>query len=84
MGVEADIRRDLYARLQILPTSFHHRWQSGQLLSRIMNDLDAIRAILSFGAVFLLLNILQIAVVTTCLLVMYWPLGLVVLTGCWC
>ncbi len=79
MGVEADIRRDLYARLQILPMSFHHRWQSGQLVSRIMNDLDAIRALLSFGAVFLLLNILQIAVVTTCLLVMYWPLGLVVL-----
>jgi ATP-binding cassette, subfamily B, bacterial len=79
MGVEADIRRDLYARLQILPMSFHHRWQSGQLVSRLMNDLDAIRALLSFGAVFLLLNILQIAVVTTCLLVMYWPLGLVVL-----
>jgi ATP-binding cassette, subfamily B, bacterial len=79
MGVEADIRRELHARLQILPMSFHHRWQSGQLVSRIMNDLDAIRAILSFGAVFMLLNILQIIVVTTCLLVMYWPLGLVVL-----
>jgi ATP-binding cassette subfamily B protein len=32
---------------------------------------------MSFGAVFILLNILQIAVVTVCLLVMYWPLGLV-------
>ena len=40
MGVEADIRKDLYARLQILPMSFHGRWQSGQLLSRIMNDLQ--------------------------------------------
>ena len=40
MGVEADIRKDLYARLQILPMSFHGRWQSGQLLSRIMNDLE--------------------------------------------
>ncbi|MDT5235908.1 MAG: ATP-binding cassette, subfamily bacterial, partial [Mycobacterium sp.] len=29
MGVEADIRKDLYARLQILPMSFHGRWQSG-------------------------------------------------------
>jgi len=37
MGVEADIRKDLYARLQILPMSFHGRWQSGQLLSRVMN-----------------------------------------------
>lgn len=79
MGVEADIRRDLHARLQFLPMSFHRRWQSGQLVSRIMNDLGTIRDLLSFGAVFLMLNILQITVVTVCLLVLYWPLGLVVL-----
>ena len=79
MGVEADIRKDLYARLQILPMSFHGRWQSGQLLSRIMNDLSTIRRFMSFGMVFLLLNVIQIAVVTAILLAMYWPLGVVVL-----
>jgi ATP-binding cassette subfamily B protein len=78
MGVEADIRKDLYARLQILPMSFHGRWQSGQLLSRIMNDLNTIRRLLSFGLVFLMLNTLQIIVVTAILLAMYWPLGVVV------
>jgi ATP-binding cassette, subfamily B, bacterial len=79
MGVEADIRKDLYARLQILPMSFHGRWQSGQLLSRIMNDLSTIRRFMSFGMVFLLLNMVQITVVTAILLAMYWPLGVVVL-----
>jgi ATP-binding cassette, subfamily B, bacterial len=79
MGVEADIRKDLYARLQILPMSFHGRWQSGQLLSRIMNDLSTIRRFMSFGMVFLLLNMIQITVVTAILLAMYWPLGVVVL-----
>ncbi len=79
MGVEADIRKDLYARLQVLPMSFHGRWQSGQLLSRIMNDLGTIRRLLSFGLVFLLLNVLQIVVITAILLAMYWPLGAVVL-----
>lgn len=79
MGVEADIRKDLYARLQILPMSFHGRWQSGQLLSRIMNDLSTIRRFMSFGMVFLLLNVIQITVVTAILLAMYWPLGVVVL-----
>jgi ATP-binding cassette, subfamily B, bacterial len=79
MGVEADIRKDLYARLQILPMSFHGRWQSGQLLSRIMNDLSTIRRFMSFGMVFLLLNILQITAVTAILLAMYWPLGVVML-----
>lgn len=79
MAVETDIRNDLYARLQILPMSFHGRWQSGQLLSRIMNDLSTIRRLLSFGLIFLMLNILQIIAVTGILLVMYWPLGVVVL-----
>ncbi|MBX8687205.1 ATP-binding cassette domain-containing protein [Mycobacterium sp. 20091114027_K0903767] len=81
MGVEADIRKDLYARLQILPMSFHSRWQSGQLLSRVMNDLSTIRRFLSFGLVFLILNALQIVVVTSILLAMYWPLGVVVLVS---
>ena len=81
MGVEADVRKDLYARLQILPMSFHGRWQSGQLLSRIMNDLSTIRRFLSFGLVFLLLNVLQITAVTAILLAMYWPLGVVVLAS---
>ena len=81
MGVEADIRKDLYARLQILPMSFHGRWQSGQLLSRVMNDLGTIRRFLSFGLVFLILNGLQILVVTGILLSMYWPLGVVVLVS---
>ena len=76
---KTDIRRDLHARLQTLPMSFHHRWQSGQLVSRIMSDLSTIRDLMSFGAVFMLLNVLQITAVTVCLLVMYWPLGLVVL-----
>lgn len=81
MGVEADIRKDLYARLQILPMSFHGRWQSGQLLSRVMNDLSTIRRFMSFGLVFLILNGLQIIVVTAILLSMYWPLGVVVLAS---
>lgn len=77
MGVEADLRKELYARLQVLPMTFHGRWQSGQLLSRIMNDLATIRRFLSFVVVFLLLNTLQIVVVTTILLLLYWPLGVV-------
>lgn len=81
MGVETDIRKDLYARLQILPMSFHARWQSGQLLSRIMNDLGTVRRLLSFGLILLVLNVIQIVVVTSILLAMYWPLGAVVLVS---
>jgi ATP-binding cassette subfamily B protein len=80
-GVETGIRLDLYDKLQRLPTSFHSRWQSGQLLSRIMNDLATVRRFLGFGLLFIVMNIVQIAVVTALLIHMYWPLGLVVLAS---
>jgi ATP-binding cassette, subfamily B, bacterial len=80
-GVETAIRLDLYDKLQRLPTGFHSRWQSGQLLSRIMNDLATVRRFLGFGLLFIVMNIVQIAVVTALLINMYWPLGLVVLAS---
>jgi ATP-binding cassette, subfamily B, bacterial len=78
LGVETDIRHDLYARLQQLPMAFHGRWQSGQLLSRVTTDLSSIRRFSGFGLLFLVINITQLSVVTLVLLNMYWPLGLVV------
>ncbi len=77
-GSERLIRTDIYAKLQSLPMSFHGHWQSGQLLSRMMTDLSIIRRFLGFGMLFLVVNIVQIAVVVVLLLVMYWPLGVVV------
>ncbi len=78
LGLETAIRHDLYAHLQNLPMSFHSRWESGQLLSRVTSDLSSIRRFSGFGLLFLAINILQLTVVTGVLLHMYWPLGLVV------
>ena len=78
LGLETQLRRDLYERLQALPMSFHTRWQSGQLLSRATTDLSAIRRFSGFGLLFLVVNVLQVTAVTIVLLTMYWPLGLVV------
>jgi ATP-binding cassette subfamily B protein len=78
LEVETAIRRDLYARLQELPMGFHGQWQSGQLLSRVTNDLSSIRRFTGFGLLFLIINVTQLVVVTGVLLHMYWPLGLVV------
>ncbi|MGW6282860.1 ABC transporter ATP-binding protein [Kribbella sp. NPDC055071] len=77
--LEATLRNDLYIRLQALPMEFHTRWQSGQLLSRVTTDLSIIRRFLGFGLLFLVMNILQLVVVTILLLQLYWPLGVVVL-----
>src|SRR5215218_6529613 len=81
IGTETAIRTDLYARLQRLPMTFHTHWQSGQLLSRVMNDLSTIRRFLGFGLLFIVISVLQIAVTTGILLNLYWPLGLVVLAS---
>lgn len=79
LSMETGVRLDFYAKLQRLPMSFHSRWQSGQLLSRMMSDLSTVRRFMSFGFTFLIVNIVQIAVVTVLLLRMYWPMGTVVL-----
>ncbi|WP_193610616.1 ABC transporter ATP-binding protein [Nocardioides lijunqiniae] len=78
LGMETAMRRDLYARLQVLPMSFHSQWQSGQLLSRATTDMSAIRRFSGFGLLFLVINIVQVTAVTLVLLHLYWPLGLVV------
>ena len=79
LGVETDLRRDLYGHLQALPVSFHDRWQSGQLLSRATEDLATIRRFLGFGLVFLVVNSTVCVVVGVLLFFQYWPLALLVL-----
>jgi ATP-binding cassette subfamily B protein len=78
LGMEAAFRRDLYEHLQRLPISFHDRWQSGQLLSRVTSDLAVIRRFLSFGLIFLIVNLATYVTVVALLLHLYWPLGLLV------
>jgi ATP-binding cassette subfamily B protein len=81
LAIETDIRTDLYAHLQRLQVSFHDRWQSGQLLSRVTGDLGVIRRFLSFGLVFGVVNIATYFTVVALLLRLHWPLGLVVAAG---
>jgi ATP-binding cassette subfamily B protein len=76
--MESAIRNDLYAHLQRLSIAFHDRWQSGQLLSRITSDLAVIRRFLSFGLIFLVINVATYLTVVALLLHMHWPLGLLV------
>jgi ATP-binding cassette, subfamily B, bacterial len=56
IGLETDIRRDLFGHLQRLPVSFHDHWPSGQLLSRLTTDMSTLRRFVGFGFVFLIAN----------------------------
>ncbi len=73
--VEYDLRQSFYARLQRLPVSFHDKWQSGQLLSRMMQDISMLRRWLAFGLVLLVVNVITIAVGTVLLFRWHWLLG---------
>ncbi|MCW2501829.1 MAG: transporter [Actinomycetia bacterium] len=80
-GLENQIRNDLYAHLQRLPLEFHDQVQTGQLVSRATSDLSTIRRFLSFGLIFLIVNVATYLTVAGLLIQLYWPLGVLVAAG---
>ncbi|HEX9144102.1 MAG TPA: ABC transporter ATP-binding protein [Candidatus Binatia bacterium] len=48
-NVEYDLRNDLFAHLQKLPLSFYHSQRTGDLMSRVVNDISAVRVMLGPG-----------------------------------
>ena len=47
--VEYDLRNDLFAHLQRLPVAYYQAQQTGDLMSRLINDVTAIRMLLGVG-----------------------------------
>jgi ATP-binding cassette subfamily B protein len=47
--IEYELRNDLFAHLQRQPQSFFFRWRTGDLMSRCVNDLTAVRLMLGPG-----------------------------------
>ncbi|HEV2887391.1 MAG TPA: ABC transporter ATP-binding protein, partial [Jatrophihabitans sp.] len=78
LAIETDLRRDFYRHLQRLPVSFHDRWPSGQLLSRVTSDLSMLRRFVGFMAVFVVANLVVIVVVLAMLIRLHPVLGLAV------
>lgn len=50
--VEYDVRRRLFAHVQRLPVSFFDRYELGDLMARITNDLNAVRMFLGPGLMY--------------------------------
>jgi ABC-type multidrug transport system fused ATPase/permease subunit len=61
LGVEYDLRNRLYGHLQVLELGFFDRQQTGQLMSRVTVDLQAVRFFLGYGLVFIMQSALTIA-----------------------
>ena len=76
--METDLRNDFYAHLQSLQVSFHDNWQSGQLLSRAIADINTVRRFVSFGLIWFMQIFVTFAVVLVLMLQLDLRLALVV------
>src|SRR5206468_818336 len=47
--IEYDLRNDLFAHLQRLPLSYYQQQHTGDLMSRLVNDVTAVRMLLGPG-----------------------------------
>ena len=65
--VEKQIRVSFYAKVQHMPVTFHDGWGSGQLLSRMMSDINQIRRWIAFGMIMAVTNVVTITVGMTLL-----------------
>ncbi|MTE24516.1 ABC transporter ATP-binding protein [Microbacterium sp. ZXX196] len=74
-AIEFNVRSAFYNRLQKLPIEFHDRWQGGQLLSRMMQDIGLIRRWMAFGLIMLVVNVLTVVIGSVLLFQWHWLLG---------
>jgi ATP-binding cassette subfamily B protein len=89
LGVEYDLRNRLYAHLQRLELGFFDRQQTGQLMSRVTVDLQAVRFFLGYGLVFLVQSALTLLIGAAAMIAInpglaglaLWPVPFVVLVA---
>jgi ATP-binding cassette subfamily B protein len=79
LGVEFDMRSDVYAHLLRLSFGFYDRHQTGQLMSRATVDLQTVRFFLGYGLVFFFQNTLTVLGAGIVVFVVNWRLALVAL-----
>jgi ATP-binding cassette subfamily B protein len=77
LGVEYDMRNQLYAHLQRLSFGFYDRHQTGQLMSRATIDLQTVRFFLGYGTIFFFQHVITLVGVTAVLFVYDWRLALI-------
>jgi ATP-binding cassette subfamily B protein len=67
--IEYEIRNDLFAHLERLPQSFYFQWRTGEIMSRCVNDVNAVRLLLGVAV----LNLVQTPILYLgSLAVMFW------------
>ena len=70
LGVEYDLRSQMYSHLQALELGYFDTQQTGQLMSRATVDLQGIRFFLGYGLIFLTQNALTILFAATVMFIL--------------
>ena len=76
--MEADMRRDLFRHLQKLPFRFYDKNRTGQLMSRVVNDLFEVVELAHHGPEDLFISLVTLVGAFIILLTIQWKLALVV------
>lgn len=73
-NVVRDIRDQLYAHLQALPTSFYREIPTGQIMSRVTSDVEAVQEYLGWGFIIQGMAVLSFVGTSVILFVLDWQL----------
>lgn len=72
-----DIRNHIVRHLQTLSLNYFETNQTGQIMSRVTNDVDQVEAMVSAGTIDLSADLINVAIYGSILFVMNWKLALI-------
>ena len=75
-GVVADVRKHIYEHLQALSLRYYEDKQTGQLMSRVINDTELFEQLISHAVPDVVVNLITLVGVTGVLLSLNWRLTL--------
>src|SRR5882762_6824154 len=74
-----DLRRVLYSHIQRLSLSYHDQKRTGDLISRVTSDIDAVQNLVSSVLLGMLVNVLTLAGMVLVMLYLNWTFTLIAL-----
>src|SRR5205814_1680735 len=78
--VTYDLRRTLYAHIQRLSLAFHDQKRTGDLISRVISDVDDIQSFINSGLLSSFINVLTLAGMVCVMLWINWQFTLIALS----
>jgi ATP-binding cassette, subfamily B, bacterial MsbA len=75
-----NLSKELFGHVQRLPMRFHESMETGQIMSRVTNDVGSLQQALLGGAVNAAVSVLNLAVYLVVLMALNWQMTLLILT----